>query len=60
LSFFEGTASAQNLSRRAVWRSCNEASDRFAVPARWIRAVMKIESRGEREVPLFVERAGAP
>jgi hypothetical protein len=37
-----------------------EASDRFAVPARWIRAVMKNESGGEREVSLLVEQVGAP
>ena len=55
LSLFEGTASAQNLSREnAVERFgafITEASDRFAVPARWIRAVMMIESGGERRAP---------
>ncbi|WP_309144730.1 lytic transglycosylase domain-containing protein [Bradyrhizobium sp. CCGB12] len=52
MSFFEGTASAQNVSREnpveRFGALITEASDRFAVPARWIRAVMKIESGGER------------
>ena len=45
------TSSAQNLSRaESTDRLANfidEASDRFAVPARWIRAVIQVESGGD-------------
>jgi len=51
LPFFETGACAQNVSRTdPVDRFAGyiaEASDRFAVPARWIRAVMQIESAGD-------------
>ena len=44
-------ASAQNLSRAEstdrLAKIVEEASDRFAVPARWIRAVIQIESGGD-------------
>jgi soluble lytic murein transglycosylase-like protein len=49
---FASPASAQNLSRaESTYRLAKfieEASDRFAVPARWIRAVIQIESGGDR------------
>ena len=48
---FEATASAQTTGRSAStdWfaRFIAEASARFAVPARWIRAVMQVESAGD-------------
>jgi len=48
---FASTASAQNLSRAEstdrLFKFIEEASDRFAVPARWIRAVIQIESGGD-------------
>jgi soluble lytic murein transglycosylase-like protein len=51
LPFFEGVACAQNASRREpadrFAEFITEASDQFAVPARWIRAVMQIESGGD-------------
>ena len=51
LPFFEAGACAQNVSRtEPVDRFAGfiaEASDRFAVPIRWIRAVMQIESAGD-------------
>ena len=51
LPFFEAGAYAQNGSRaEPVDRFVGfiaKASDRFAVPTRWIRAVMQIESAGE-------------
>jgi soluble lytic murein transglycosylase-like protein len=44
-------ASAQNLSRAKstdrLAKFIEEASDRFAVPAHWIRAVIQIESGGD-------------
>jgi soluble lytic murein transglycosylase-like protein len=44
-------ASARDLSRAAstdrLAKMIEEASDRFAVPARWIRAVIQIESGGD-------------
>ena len=47
----ESGASAQTLSRHASIdrfdKLIDEASDRFAVPARWIRAVIAIESGGD-------------
>ena len=50
LPFFDGIACAQNASRGEpadrFAEFIAEASDRFAVPARWIRAVMQIESGG--------------
>jgi soluble lytic murein transglycosylase-like protein len=46
------TSSAPNLSRAEstdrLAKIIEEASDRFAVPARWIRAVIQIESGGDR------------
>jgi hypothetical protein len=57
LAFFEARASAQNLSHAdpadRFAESIAEASNRFVVPARWIRAVMQIESGGD-------ERAMSP
>jgi hypothetical protein len=51
LLFFDGVACAQNASRGEptdrVTDFIAEASERFAVPARWIRAVMQIESAGD-------------
>jgi soluble lytic murein transglycosylase-like protein len=48
---FAPPASAQNLSRAEstdrLAKIIEEASDRFAVPARWIRAVIQIESGGD-------------
>jgi soluble lytic murein transglycosylase-like protein len=48
---FASPASAQNLSRAEstdrLAKIIEEASDRFAVPARWIRAVIQIESGGD-------------
>jgi soluble lytic murein transglycosylase-like protein len=45
------TASAQNLSRPdsadRLAKFIEEASNRFALPARWIRAVVQIESGGD-------------
>jgi soluble lytic murein transglycosylase-like protein len=45
------STSAQNLSRAEstdrLAKIIEEASDRFAVPARWIRAVIRIESGGD-------------
>jgi hypothetical protein len=50
LTFFESGAFAQNVSRaEAADRFAGfiaEASDRFVLPPRWIRAVMQIESGG--------------
>jgi soluble lytic murein transglycosylase-like protein len=47
---FASPASAQNLSRAEstdrLAKIIEEASERFAVPARWIRAVIQIESGG--------------
>ena len=47
----ETSASAQTLSRQEsidrFAKLIDEASDRFAVPARWIRAVLTIESHGD-------------
>jgi hypothetical protein len=54
--FFDGVACAQNASRgEPADRFAGfivEASDRFAVPARWIRAVMQIESGGDDHATL--------
>jgi hypothetical protein len=51
LPFFGGDACAQHVSRGEpadrLAEFIAEASDRFAVPARWIRAVMQIESGGD-------------
>jgi soluble lytic murein transglycosylase-like protein len=48
---FASPASAQNPSRAEstdrLAKIVKEASDRFAVPARWIRAVIQIESGGD-------------
>ena len=48
---FASPASAQNLSRAEstdrLARFIEEASDRFAVPAPWIRAVIQMESGGD-------------
>ncbi len=48
---FESNARAQSVTRsQSIDRFAkfiDEASDRFAVPARWIRAVMQIESGGD-------------
>ena len=50
-TIFESSAGAQAISRsNAIDRFAkfiDEASDRFAVPARWIRAVMQVESAGD-------------
>jgi soluble lytic murein transglycosylase-like protein len=50
-ALFESSACAQTASRPASTdrfaKFVEEASDRFAVPARWIRAVVKIESGGD-------------
>jgi Transglycosylase SLT domain len=55
--FFAARASAQNLSRTdpadRFAEFIAEASNRFVVPARWIRAVMQMESGGD-------ERATSP
>lgn len=57
LPFFEGVACAQNASRGEpadrLAEFIAEASERFVVPACWIRAVMQIESGGD-------ERATSP
>jgi soluble lytic murein transglycosylase-like protein len=48
---FASTASAQNVSRAEstdrLAKFIEQASDRFAVPAHWIRAVIQIESGGD-------------
>jgi soluble lytic murein transglycosylase-like protein len=48
---FEAKASEQNLSRTEsadrLPKFIEQASDRFALPARWIRAVIQIESAGD-------------
>jgi len=50
-TLFEASACAQTVSRlESIDRFANlidQASDRFALPARWIRAVLKIESGGD-------------
>ena len=50
-TYFEATASAQTTGRSEStdWfaKFIAEASGRFAVPARWIRAVMQVESAGD-------------
>jgi soluble lytic murein transglycosylase-like protein len=50
-TLLESSACAQTPSRTASTdrfvKFVEEASDRFAVPARWIRAVIKIESGGD-------------
>ena len=50
-TLFESSACAQTASRPASTdrfaKFVEEASDRFAVPARWIRAVIQIESGGD-------------
>ena len=50
-TLFESSACAQTASRPASTdrfaKFVEEASDRFAVPARWIRAVIRIESGGD-------------
>ena len=50
-TFFESTADAQIAPRRqSIERFANfiaEASTRFALPARWIRAIIQIESAGD-------------
>ena len=50
-TLFESSACAQTVSRlESIDRFANlidQASDRFALPARWIRAVLKIESGGD-------------
>ena len=50
-TYFEATASAQTTGRSEstdwIARFIAEASARFAVPARWIRAVMQVESAGD-------------
>ena len=50
---FASPASAQNLSRAEstdrLAKFIEEASDRFAVPARWIRAVIQMESGGDEQ-----------
>jgi hypothetical protein len=51
--FFAARASAQNLSHAdpadQFAEFIAEASNRFVVPARWIRAVMQIESGGDEQ-----------
>jgi soluble lytic murein transglycosylase-like protein len=51
LAFFEAGACAKNASRAEpadrFAEFIAEASDRFVVPARWIRAVMQVESGGD-------------
>jgi soluble lytic murein transglycosylase-like protein len=50
-TLFESSACAQTASRpQSIDRFAKfieEASNRFAVPARWIRAVLQVESRGD-------------
>ena len=50
-TLFESSACAQTASRPAsidrFAKFVEEASDRFAVPARWIRAVIQVESGGD-------------
>jgi soluble lytic murein transglycosylase-like protein len=50
---FASQASAQTLSRAKstdrLAKIIGEASDRFAVPARWIRAVIQVESGGDAQ-----------
>lgn len=52
LTVFESSAGAQTAARsQSIDRFAkfiDEASDRFAVPARWIRAVMQVESAGDQ------------
>lgn len=52
LTVFESTVHAQPAARPGVVdrfaKSIEEASRRFAVPARWIRAVMQVESSGDQ------------
>jgi hypothetical protein len=56
LPFFEAEACARNGSRAEpadqFARFIAQASDRFAVPTRWIRAVMQIESAGDERATL--------
>jgi soluble lytic murein transglycosylase-like protein len=51
LTLFESSACAQTASRSASTdrfaRFVEEASDRFALPVRWIRAVLQVESEGD-------------
>ncbi len=51
LTVFESSAGAQTAPRSEstdwIARFIAEASARFAVPARWIRAVMQVESAGD-------------
>ena len=51
-TLFEASAGAQTTRRSETVdrfaKFIEEASDRFAVPARWIRAVIQIESGGDR------------
>src|SRR6266436_2021636 len=51
LTVFESSAGAQTAPRsdstNRFAEFIDEASGRFAVPARWIRAVMKVESGGD-------------
>lgn len=51
LTLFESRACARALSRHASIdrfdKIISEASDRFTVPARWIRAVIQVESGGD-------------
>jgi soluble lytic murein transglycosylase-like protein len=50
-TLFESRACAQTVSRpqsiARLAKFIEEASDRFAVPARWIRAVLQVESGGD-------------
>src|SRR5579863_4588595 len=50
-ALFESSACAQTASRPAsidrFAKFVEEASDRFALPARWIRAVIQVESGGD-------------
>jgi len=50
-ALFESSACAQTASRPASTdrfaKFVEEASDRFALPARWIRAVLQVESGGD-------------
>src|SRR5882724_8916104 len=51
-TLFEASAGAQTTGRSETVdrfaKFIDEASDRFAVPARWIRAVMQVESGGDQ------------
>ena len=61
LTVFESSAVAQTATRSdstdRFAEFIDEASGRFAVPARWIRAVMQVESGGDQHAMATMMRA---